>query len=69
MLYFFKRQYLFLNIISSYLTILTEVCAKYQIACGKLEFCYQKSKFLICVDEGTFQFCMQDTTQGYISSD
>lgn len=35
------KLYLFKNIISCYLTVLKEICAKYQIACNKLEFCYQ----------------------------
>lgn len=41
---FFANCIYLKNIISCYFTVLKEICAKYQIACNKLEFCYQNLK-------------------------
>lgn len=48
----FSKLYLFLNTISCYLTILQEICAKYQIAWWHFEILSPKFKILICMDEG-----------------
>lgn len=42
--FIFHKLYLLKNIISCYLTVLKEICAKYQSAHSKLKFCYQNLK-------------------------
>lgn len=40
----FHKSYLLKNIISCYLTVSKEICAKYQSVHSKLKFCYQNLK-------------------------
>lgn len=59
----FHKLYFFLNIINCYLTVLKEICAKYQLAISKLKFCSLNFKILLCTDERTAQIFMYATTQ------
>lgn len=59
----FHKLYFFLNIINCYLTVLKEICAKYQLAVSKLKFCSLSFKILLCPDERTSQIFMYATTQ------
>ena len=59
----FHKLYFFLNIINCYLTVLKEICAKYQLAISKLKFCSPNFKILLCTDERTSHIFMYATTQ------